>query len=218
MNTTTASATPSASDLLRAAPVLPVIVIHDAALAVDLAAALVAGGIRTLEVTLRTPAALDAIRQIRDRVPGALVGAGTVLSPADWQRAQDAGALFGISPGLTAALLQATRNGALPFVPGVATASEAMTALDAGFTALKLFPAEAVGGRALLKSLHGPLPQLLFCPTGGINPGNAASYLALPNVACVGGSWLVPEAALAARDWSAITALAREASALRAAA
>ncbi len=218
MHTMTPQDMLSATDLLRTGPVLPVIVIHDAALAVDLAAALLAGGIRALEVTLRTPAALDAIRQIRDRVPGALVGAGTVLTPDDWRRAQDAGALFGISPGLTPALLAAAQKSPLPFVPGVATASEAMAALDAGFTALKLFPAEAVGGRTLLKSLHGPLPQLLFCPTGGINPGNAASYLALPNVACVGGSWLVPEPALAARDWSAITTLAREASALRAAA
>ncbi|OZB69386.1 MULTISPECIES: bifunctional 4-hydroxy-2-oxoglutarate aldolase/2-dehydro-3-deoxy-phosphogluconate aldolase [unclassified Thiomonas] len=205
----------TAEELLRAGPVMPVLVIRDAGQAVDLATALVAGGIRTLEVTLRTPAALDAIRQIRDRVPGALVGAGTVLSPTDWQRAQDAGAMFGISPGLTPALLAATRLSSLPFVPGVATASEAMTALDAGFTAMKLFPAEAVGGQALLKSLHGPLPQLLFCPTGGIHPGNAAAYLALPNVGCVGGSWLAPEAALAAHDWAAITALAREAAALR---
>lgn len=205
----------TAEELLRAGPVMPVLVIRDAGLAVDLATALVAGGIRTLEVTLRTPAALDAIRQILDRVPGALVGAGTVLSPTDWQRAQDAGALFGISPGLTPALLAATRLSSLPFVPGVATASEAMTALDAGFTAMKLFPAEAVGGQALLKSLHGPLPQLLFCPTGGIHPGNAAAYLALPNVGCVGGSWLAPEAALAAHDWGAITALASEAAALR---
>ncbi len=205
----------TAEELLRAGPVMPVLVIRDAGQAVDLATALVAGGIRTLEVTLRTPAALDAIRQIRDRVPGALVGAGTVLSPSDWQRAQDAGAMFGISPGLTPALLAATRLSSLPFVPGVATASEAMTALDAGFTAMKLFPAEAVGGQALLKSLHGPLPQLLFCPTGGIHPGNAAAYLALPNVGCVGGSWLAPEAMLAAHDWAAITALAREAAALR---
>ncbi len=205
----------TAEELLRAGPVMPVLVIRDAGLAVDLATALVAGGIRTLEVTLRTPAALDAIRQIRDRVPGALVGAGTVLSPTDWLRAQDAGALFGISPGLTPALLAATRLSSLPFVPGVATASEAMTALDAGFTAMKLFPAEAVGGQALLKSLYGPLPQLLFCPTGGIHPGNAAAYLALPNVGCVGGSWLAPEAALAAHDWAAITALACEAAALR---
>ena len=205
----------TAEELLRAGPVMPVLVIRDAGQAVDLATALVAGGIRTLEVTLRTPAALDAIRQIRDRVPGALVGAGTVLSPSDWQRAQDAGATFGISPGLTPALLAATRLSSLPFVPGVATASEAMTALDAGFTAMKLFPAEAVGGQALLKSLHGPLPQLLFCPTGGIHPGNAAAYLALPNVGCVGGSWLAPEAALSARNWPVITELARQAASLR---
>ena len=210
------STTPiSGSDLLRAGAVMPVIVIHDASLAVDLAAALVAGGIRTLEVTLRTPAAYDAIRQIRDHVPGAIVGAGTVLSPTDWQRAQDAGALFGISPGLSPSLLAAVRNSALPFVPGIATASEAMTALDAGFNAMKLFPAEAVGGRALLKSLSGPLPQILFCPTGGISLANAPGYLALPNVGCVGGSWLVPDAALAARDWGAITTLSRAAAALR---
>lgn len=205
----------TAEELLRAGPVMPVLVIRDPGLAVDLATALVAGGIRTLEVTLRTPAALGAIERIRSRVPDALVGAGTVLSPADWQRAQDAGALFGISPGLTPALLAAARRGSLPFVPGVATASEAMTALDAGFTAMKLFPAEAVGGQALLKSLYGPLPQLLFCPTGGIHPGNAAAYLSLPNVGCVGGSWLAPESLLAMHDWDAITALAREAAALR---
>lgn len=202
-------------DLLRAAPVMPVLVIHDAELAVDLAHALIEGGLRTLEVTLRTPAALEAIAQIRQHVPGALVGAGTVLSPADWLRAQEAGAQFGISPGLTPALLEATRRSTLPFVPGVSTASEAMTAMDAGFTALKLFPAEAVGGQALLKSLHGPLPQLLFCPTGGIHPGNAGAYLALPNVGCVGGSWLAPEAALSARNWQVITELARQAATLR---
>jgi 2-dehydro-3-deoxyphosphogluconate aldolase/(4S)-4-hydroxy-2-oxoglutarate aldolase len=207
--------TPSAVDLLRAGPVIPVIVIDDAALAVDLAAALVAGGIRVLEVTLRTPAALQAIRCIRDQVPAAWVGAGTVLTPDDWQRAQDAGAQFGISPGSTPALLTAVQHSALPFIPGVATASEAMAALDAGFTALKLFPAEAVGGRALLHALHGPLPQLLFCPTGGIHPGNATEYLALPNVACVGGSWLVPAPALATRDWEAVTALARQSQRLR---
>lgn len=215
MRNPTATDTPGAADLLRAGPVIPVIVIDDAAIAVDLAAALVAGGIRVLEVTLRTPAALEAICSIRDRVPEAWVGAGTVLTPDDWQRAQDAGAQFGISPGSTPALLAAAQRSALPFVPGVATASEAMAALDAGFAALKLFPAEAVGGRALLQALHGPLPQLLFCPTGGIHPGNAAEYLALPNVACVGGSWLVPTQALAARNWSAITALAQQAQELR---
>ena len=205
----------NAQELLRAAPVMPVLVIQDASLAVDLAQALIAGGLRTLEVTLRTPAALEAIARIRERVPDALVGAGTVLNPTDWRRAQEAGAQFGISPGLTPALLEATCDSALPFVPGVSTASEAMTAMDAGFTALKLFPAEAVGGQSLLKSLYGPLPQLLFCPTGGIHPGNAASYLALPNVGCVGGSWLAPEAAMAAGNWAAITELARQATAMR---
>lgn len=202
-------------ELLRAAPVMPVLVVRDAALAVDLAHALIAGGLRTLEITLRTPAALEAISSIRHQVPGALVGAGTVLNPADWQRAQDAGAQFGISPGLTPAMLEAARRSERPFLPGVSTASEAMMAMDAGFTALKLFPAEAVGGLALLKSLHGPLPQLLFCPTGGIHPGNAGAYLALPNVGCVGGSWLAPEAAMEARNWQAITELARQAASLR---
>jgi 2-dehydro-3-deoxyphosphogluconate aldolase/(4S)-4-hydroxy-2-oxoglutarate aldolase len=208
----------NANELLRAGPVMPVIVIHDASLAVDLATALVAGGIRTLEVTLRTAAAYDAIRQIRDHVPGAIVGAGTVLKPEHWQRAMDAGAQFGISPGLSPELLAATRNSTLPFIPGIATATEAMTALDNGFAAQKLFPAEAVGGRALLKSLYGPLPQIVFCPTGGINLANAALYLALPNVGCVGGSWLVPDAAMAARDWNSITALSRAAAVLRGAA
>ncbi|CUA94060.1 bifunctional 4-hydroxy-2-oxoglutarate aldolase/2-dehydro-3-deoxy-phosphogluconate aldolase [Thiomonas bhubaneswarensis] len=202
-------------ELLRAAPVMPVLVVRDAALAVDLAHALIAGGLRTLEITLRTPAALEAISSIRQQIPGALVGAGTVLNPADWLRAQEAGAQFGISPGLTPALLEAARRSERPFLPGVSTASEAMTAMDAGFTALKLFPAEAVGGQALLKSLHGPLPQLLFCPTGGIHPGNAGAYLALPNVGCVGGSWLAPEAAMEARNWQAITELARQAASLR---
>jgi 2-dehydro-3-deoxyphosphogluconate aldolase/(4S)-4-hydroxy-2-oxoglutarate aldolase len=205
----------NAIELLRAGPVMPVIVIHDASLAVDLASALVAGGIRTLEVTLRTGAAYVAIRQIRDQVPGAIVGAGTVLKREHWQRAMDAGAQFGISPGLSPELLAATRNSTLPFIPGIATATEAMTALDNGFTAQKLFPAEAVGGRALLKSMYGPLPHIVFCPTGGINLANAALYLALPNVGCVGGSWLVPDAAMAARDWNAITQLSRSAAGLR---
>jgi len=203
----------TATEVLRSGPVLPVIVIADAGLAVDLAQALLAGGIRTLEVTLRTPAALQAIGRIRDALPQACVGAGTVLDADAWQRAQDAGAQFGVSPGSTPQLLRAAAG--QTFIPGVSTVSEAMMARDAGFTALKLFPAEAVGGRALLKSLYGPMPQLVFCPTGGIGPANAAQYLALPNVACVGGSWLVPESALAARDWAAISTLAEQAAALR---
>ncbi len=206
----------NARDLLRLAPVMPVIVVPDAALAVDMARALVDGGLPVLEITLRTPAAFEAMRRIRDAVPGAVVGAGTVLDRAQWQRAVDSGAVFGVSPGLTAELAAAARASALPFLPGVATASEAMRAADEGFDTLKLFPAEAVGGRALLRSLHGPLPHLQFCPTGGIHAGNAAEYLALPNVGCVGGSWIAAEALVAARDWDRVRELASQAAALRA--
>lgn len=203
-----------ALNLLRQSPVMPVIVVNDAAVAVDLAHALVAGGIRTLEITLRTKAALAAMRRIRDEVPDALVGAGTVRTRAHLEAALDAGAQFGLSPGLTPELAAAARASGVPFIPGVATASEAMHAQDEGFNILKLFPAEAVGGIKLLKALAGPLPELRFCPTGGIDASNAANYLALPNVLAVGGSWLTPEAALAAQDWDKITALAREASLL----
>ncbi len=196
-------------------PVMPVIVLEDAGLAVDLAHALVDAGIFHLEVTLRTASALDVITRIRTAVPKALVGAGTVLGADQWRRACDAGATFGVSPGFTAELGEAIRKQAIPFIPGVSTASEAMRAMNEGFHLLKLFPAEAVGGRALLRALHGPLPQLRFCPTGGIGLHNAADYLALPNVQCVGGSWLVPQHALDTRDWAGIGALAREAVALR---
>jgi 2-dehydro-3-deoxyphosphogluconate aldolase/(4S)-4-hydroxy-2-oxoglutarate aldolase len=205
----------NARDLLRLAPVMPVIVVPDASLAVDMARALVEGGLPVLEITLRTPAAFEAMRRIRDAVPGAVVGAGTVLDRGQWQRAVDSGAVFGVSPGLTGELAAAARASALPFLPGVATASEAMRAADEGFDTLKLFPAEAVGGRALLRSLHGPLPHLQFCPTGGIHAGNAAEYLALPNVGCVGGSWITPEALVAARDWARVRELAAQAAALR---
>ena len=200
--------------LLRQSPVMPVIVVNDAAVAVDLARALVAGGIRTLELTLRTKAALAAMRRIRDEVPDALVGAGTVRTRAHLEAALDAGAQFGLSPGLTPELAAAARASGVPFIPGVATASEAMHAQDEGFNILKLFPAEAVGGIKLLKALAGPLPELRFCPTGGIDASNAPAYLAQPNVLAVGGSWLTPAEALAAQDWDRITALAREASAL----
>lgn len=202
-------------ELLRLAPVMPVIVVPDAALAVDMARALVDGGLRVLEITLRTPAAFEAMRLIRGAVPEAVVGAGTVLDRAQWQRAMDCGAMFGVSPGLTAELAAAARAAGMPFLPGVATASEAMRAADEGFDTLKLFPAEAVGGRALLRSLHGPLPHLQFCPTGGIHAGNAAEYLALPNVGCVGGSWITPDALVVARDWAAVRELAAQAAALR---
>ncbi|MDC7713264.1 bifunctional 4-hydroxy-2-oxoglutarate aldolase/2-dehydro-3-deoxy-phosphogluconate aldolase [Vogesella sp. LYT5W] len=200
--------------LLRQSPVMPVIVVNDAAVAVDLARALVAGGIRTLEITLRTKAALAAMRRIRDEVPDALVGAGTVRTRAHLEAALDAGAQFGLSPGLTPELAAAARASGVPFIPGVATASEAMHAQDEGFNILKLFPAEAVGGIKLLKALAGPLPELRFCPTGGIDASNAPAYLAQPNVLAVGGSWLTPADALAAQDWARITQLAREASAL----
>jgi 2-dehydro-3-deoxyphosphogluconate aldolase/(4S)-4-hydroxy-2-oxoglutarate aldolase len=200
--------------LLRQGPVVPVIVVDDPAIAVDLAHALVAGGIRVLEVTLRTKGALAAIRRMRDEVPDAIVGAGTLRTRAHVEACVDAGAQFGISPGLTAELAAAARAADLTFLPGVATPSEAMMAEDEGFSVLKLFPAEAVGGVKLLKSLAGPFPNLRFCPTGGIDLARASDYLALPNVLAVGGSWLTPNDALAARDWNRITELARNASQL----
>jgi len=197
--------------LLARAPVMPVIVIQNLHDAVPLARALVAGGINTLEITLRSDVALDAIRVIRAEVPEAIVGAGTVLTPAQLDRALAAGVQFAISPGLTADLAAAARATRACLVPGVATASEAMQAADWGFIAQKLFPAQAAGGVGLLKALAGPLPHLRFCPTGGINPANAPEYLALPNVSCVGGSWLAPAEAVTAGDWPRITALAEAA-------
>ncbi|MCL6264160.1 bifunctional 4-hydroxy-2-oxoglutarate aldolase/2-dehydro-3-deoxy-phosphogluconate aldolase [Craterilacuibacter sp. RT1T] len=197
--------------LLRQGPVVPVIQISDPALAVDLAHALADGGIRVLEVTLRTKAALSAIRLIRDQVPGVIIGAGTLRNRAHVEAAVDAGAMFGISPGFTPELVAAVRALELPFIPGIATPSEAMHAHDEGFFIQKLFPADAIGGIKLLKALASPLPELRFCPTGGIHAGNAASYLLLPNVLAVGGSWLTPEDAIAAQDWPRITALANEA-------
>jgi len=201
--------------LLARAPVMPVIVIQNLHDAVPLARALVAGGISTLEITLRTDVAFDAIGVIRAEVPEAIVGAGTVLTPAHLDSALAAGAQFVISPGLTPDLAAAARATQACLVPGVATASEAMQAADCGFIAQKLFPAQAVGGVGLLKALAGPLPHLRFCPTGGINPANAPEYLALPNVSCVGGSWLAPTDTVAAGDWQRITALAEAALRLR---
>jgi 2-dehydro-3-deoxyphosphogluconate aldolase/(4S)-4-hydroxy-2-oxoglutarate aldolase len=203
-------------DLLDLSPVIPVIVIDDLSTAVELARALTAGGIRALEITLRSPAALDAIRAIADQVPDAVVGVGTVRTPDQLDAALRAGARFGVSPGLTEDLARAARASGIPFLPGVATASEAMRAAELGFEALKLFPAEAAGGAALLKSWHGPLPELRFCPTGGIHADNMASYLALPNVRCVGGSWLTPATAVRDRQWPTITDLARQAYAIAA--
>ncbi len=196
-------------------PVVAVVVVERLADAVPMAKALVAGGVLAIEVTLRTPVALDAMRAIAAEVEGAEVGAGTVITPADLAAAERAGARFAVSPGATATLVAAAADSALPWLPGVATASEAMAALERGHRHLKLFPAEAAGGTALLRGLHGPLPGLRFCPTGGITPASAGNYLALPNVACVGGSWLTPADRMAAGDWSRIEALAREASALR---
>ncbi|WP_067458053.1 bifunctional 4-hydroxy-2-oxoglutarate aldolase/2-dehydro-3-deoxy-phosphogluconate aldolase [Actinomadura macra] len=202
-------------NLLDLAPVIPVVVLDDADAAVPLARALVDGGLPAIEVTLRTPAALEAITLIAAEVPDAVVGAGTVLRPEDAERSAAAGARFLVSPGLTSRLQAAMVATGVPFLPGVATASEVIALLEDGITAMKFFPAEAAGGRAYLKSLAGPLPQARFCPTGGIALGNAADYLALPNVGCVGGSWLTPGDALRAGDWERVRGLAVEAAALR---
>ena len=203
-------------ELLALSPIVPVMVIDDAEAAVDLAQALVAGGIYALEITLRTPAALPAMRRIRDAVPQAVVGAGTITQPLQVQQCIDAGAQFGVSPGLTPALANAVQSAALPFLPGVASASELMAAQAAGFDTFKLFPAEAVGGIKLLQALAGPFADARFCPTGGIDAAKAPTYLGLTNVACVGGSWVTPADAVAARDWDRIEALARAAARLRA--
>lgn len=195
------------------APVVPVLVVRDLARAEGLARALVAGGLPALEVTLRTPAALEAIR-VMAAVEGGVVGAGTLLTPADVRAAKAAGARFGVSPGATPALVQACIDEGLPLLPGAATASEAMVLLEQGYDMLKLFPAEAVGGRNLLKSLGGPLPQISFCPTGGITEATAPDYLALKNVVCVGGSWIAPDADVDAANWAAITERAKAAAGL----
>ena len=201
-------------DIMHVSPVMPVIVIDDLAHAVPLAQALVAGGIRVLEVTLRTPHALAAIRAIVAAVPEAIVGVGTLTRPADFTAARDAGAVFGVSPGLTAELIDAACRSGLPLLPGVMTPSEVMAARAAGFLQLKLFPAAPAGGVPMLNALAGPLGDVMFCPTGGISEASAPSYLACANVACVGGSWLTPKEALKAGDWARITALATAASAL----
>lgn len=203
----------AARALAARAPVIPVLVIDDAARAVDLATALVAGGLPVLEVTLRTPAALAAIRAMAE-VPGAEVGAGTVLTRDDAARAFDSGARFAVSPGLTEALAQGCTDLGLPLLPGAVTASEVMAALDMGYDMLKFFPAEPAGGAPAIAGLGGPLPAAHFCPTGGITLANAPRYLALPNVVCVGGSWIAPVADQSAGDWAAIESRARAAAAL----
>ena len=194
-------------------PVVPVLTINDVNTARPLAQALVAGGLTTLEITLRTPAALDVISAMSE-IPEAMIGAGTLLTPDDMRAAKKAGASFGVSPGATDALLAACEDEGLPLLPGAATASEAMRLLERGYDMLKFFPAEASGGISALQAIGAPLPQVSFCPTGGVNPANVEDYLSLANVICVGGSWVAPTALIDANDWGKIEALAGEASRL----
>ena len=201
-------------DIMRSASVIPVIAIDDPEHAVPLAEALVAGGICVLEVTLRTAHGLGAIRAM-SQVKGAIVGVGTLTQPEELKASRDAGAMFGVSPGLTASLIEASRTSGLPLLPGVMTPSEVMAAREAGFRQLKLFPAVPAGGVGMLNAIGGPLPDVTFCPTGGISIETAPQFLACKNVACVGGSWLTPKDAIAAGNWALITELARAAAALR---
>jgi 2-dehydro-3-deoxyphosphogluconate aldolase/(4S)-4-hydroxy-2-oxoglutarate aldolase len=200
--------------ICRLAPVIPVLVVREVSHARPLAEALVEGGLPALEVTLRTPVALEVIREMA-KVEGGSVGAGTLLGPADVRAAKLAGAKFGVSPGVTERLLDAAEDAGLPMLPGIATAGEAMRLLDRGYTMAKFFPAEANGGAKALKALHSPLPRIRFCPTGGVSLENAPDYLALPNTICVGGSWVAPPEMITSGDWKGITELAREAAALR---
>ena len=202
--------------IMALAPVIPVLTVRDAEDGVAQATALVAGGLRAIEVTLRTPGAIAAIKAIAARVPGATVGAGTITRPEQIDEAVAAGARFLVSPGASPRLAQAAAQAPVPFLPGVATVSEALALMDLGIRAMKLFPAEAVGGVKLLSSIAAPLPDLKFCPTGGIDLAKAPSYLALPNVVCVGGSWMLPKQAIAAGDYGQIEVLSREAAALKA--
>lgn len=192
-------------------PIVPVMVIDRLEDAVPLAEALVTGGIKVLEITLRTDAALDAMELIAKKVPEAVVGAGTILSAGQLFRCRDAGARFGVSPGVSKPLIEAVSDADFPFLPGVATPSEMIALLERGYRLQKLFPAEAVGGKPLLSSVASPLPQIKFCPTGGITSENAGSYLALANVISVGGSWVAPKSAVADRNWAEITRLCRQA-------
>lgn len=206
-------ASAKAAEICRLAPVVPVLVIDDLAFARPLAEALVAGGLPALEVTLRTPVALDVIRAMAE-VPGGVVGAGTLLTPADVKAAKAAGAMFGVSPGATDRLLDACEEHDLPLLAGAATSSEVMALLERGYTVQKFFPAEANGGAPALKAIGAPLPQVSFCPTGGISLANARDYLSLSNALCVGGSWVAPKGLMEKGDWAGITALAAEAAAL----
>ena len=210
---TPAEQSAAARKICALAPIVPVIVVKEIAHAVPLAQALVKGGLPALEVTLRTPCALDAIRAMAD-VEGGVVGAGTLITPADVKAAKAAGAKFGVSPGATDTLVKACEDEGLPLLPGAVTASEVMALLEKGFEMLKFFPAATSGGAAAIKALGGPLPQVTFCPTGGISLSNAGDYLSLKNVACAGGSWVAPDNLVQAGDWAGIEALAREAAAL----
>ncbi|MCF6367857.1 2-dehydro-3-deoxy-phosphogluconate aldolase [Rhizobium halophilum] len=201
--------------ILRAQPVVPVLIVEDAKSAVPLARALVEGGLKAIEITMRTPAALDAVKAVAAEVEGANVGAGTILSAKDFDAAVAAGSTFIVSPGATRGILEAAKNSSVPLLPGAATASEVMALREEGLEVLKFFPAEQAGGAAHLKSLSSPLAGTLFCPTGGISLKNAKDYLSLPNVVCVGGSWVAPKEMVAAGDWAGITKLAREAAALK---
>ena len=210
---TPAEASIKAAEICRLAPVVPVLVVDDVARAAPLAEALVAGGLPALEVTLRTPVALEAIAEMA-KVDGGVVGAGTLLTPDDVEAAKKAGALFGVSPGATDAVLDAAEANELPLLPGAATASEVMRLLERGFTIQKFFPAEASGGAPALKAFSSPLPQVQFCPTGGVSLSNVGDYLALPNTICVGGSWVAPANLVQSGDWAAIENLAKDAAAL----
>ncbi len=202
-------------EIVGLAPVIPVLTITDLEQAVPLARALCAGGLKVLEITLRTPTALAAIEAMRKAVPDAVVGVGTLTRAVDFAAADRAGAQFGVTPGLTPELASAARGARFPLLPGVMTPTELIAARNAGFSVLKLFPAEQAGGIGMLRALGAPFPDVLFCPTGGITRATAPDYLALPNVVCVGGSWVAPGAMLAAGDWRGIEMLARDASALR---
>ncbi|PVG82321.1 keto-deoxy-phosphogluconate aldolase [Nocardioides gansuensis] len=206
---------PASASVLDVVPVMPVVVVDRLADAVPLARALVAGGLPAIELTLRTDVALEAIRAIAAEVPEILVGAGTIVTPAQAEEAREAGARFLVSPGATPALLAAMTATGLPFLPGTATVSEVLAVLETGQTEMKFFPAEASGGAAYLSSIASPVPAARFCPTGGITAATAPTYLALPNVGCVGGSWITPSGAVRSGDWATVERLAREAAALR---
>ncbi|HAD90121.1 MAG TPA: keto-deoxy-phosphogluconate aldolase [Alteromonas macleodii] len=201
----------SPEEIFAAGPVVPVLVINDVEKAVPLAKALMEGGIKVLEVTLRTPAAIDVIKRIAQEVPDSLIGAGTVTNAQQLKAVVEAGAKFAISPGMTADLLQAGMDSEIPLIPGISSTSDLMKGKDAGYTHMKFFPAEASGGVKAIKSISGPFPDVTFCPTGGIGPNNYNDYLALNNVKCVGGSWLAPDDAIESGDWARITQLAKEA-------